>query len=64
MVKAPARREVIRHMADRELSERHALRIFGRVPVPIATSLRPTAIPRCESGLWPWRIGIDDTGRA
>lgn len=29
MVKAPARREVVRHMADRGLSERHALRIVG-----------------------------------
>jgi putative transposase len=28
-VKAPARREVVRHMADRGLSERHALRIVG-----------------------------------
>ncbi len=29
MVKAPARRELVRHMTDRGLSERHALRIAG-----------------------------------
>ena len=29
MVKAPARRELVRHLADRGLSERHALRIVG-----------------------------------
>lgn len=29
MVKAPARREVVRALAERELSERHALRIVG-----------------------------------
>jgi transposase InsO family protein len=29
VVKAPARRELVRHMADRGLSERHALRIIG-----------------------------------
>ena len=29
MVKAPARRELVRHMSDRGLSERHALRVVG-----------------------------------
>jgi putative transposase len=29
VVKAPARRELVRHMADRGLSERHALRVVG-----------------------------------
>ncbi len=29
MVKAPARRELVRHLADRGLSERHALRVVG-----------------------------------
>jgi len=29
VVKAPARRELVRHMADHGLSERHALRVIG-----------------------------------
>ena len=29
MVKAPARRELVRHLADHGLSERHALRVVG-----------------------------------
>lgn len=32
MVKAPARRELVRHLASRGLSERHALRVVGMGP--------------------------------
>ena len=39
MVSAPLRREVVREMVIRGLSERHALRVIGMRPVPTVTSL-------------------------
>jgi hypothetical protein len=57
VVKAPARRELVHHLAGRGLSERHALRVVGMRPVPTDTSLRRIAIQPCAKRSWLWRTG-------
>lgn len=47
MVKAPARRELVRHLAGRGLSERHALRVVGMS----ASAYRYQPAPDCNSAL-------------
>ncbi len=47
MVKAPVRRELVRHLAGRGLSERHALRVIGMS----ASAYRYQPAPDCNLAL-------------
>ena len=60
MVKAPARRELVRHMAEHGLSERHALRIVGMSASAYRYQPAPDRNQNCESKSLPWHTDIAD----
>lgn len=58
MVKAPARREVVRHMVDHGLSERHALRVVDRRASAYRYQPAPDHNQALREQIVAWHIGI------
>ena len=58
MVTAPFRRELVRWMQTKGLSERRGLAVAAMSTSSLRYEPRP-AIPNCVNGSWPWRSGID-----
>ncbi len=63
MVTAPAKRELVRRMLTRGLSERRCLGLVGMSASALRYEPRAgTATRRCVSGWWRWRNVIVGTG--